>query len=65
MDEVGSALVAIALVLTAVFVPTGSCGHFRAILPAIRVDDRRRNDDLADRVADFVAGHVCAASEAA
>ena len=66
MDEVGSALVAIALVLCAVFVPsmfiTGISGP---VLPAIRADHRRRHRHLADRVADAVAGDVRAVAQAA
>ena len=38
---------------------------FRAVLSAIRVDDRRRYDHLAARFADAVAGAVRAAAEAA
>ncbi len=62
MDEVGSALIAIALVLCAVFAPaafiTGISGQ---ILPPVRADDRRRNHHLAHRLADAVAGHLRAA----
>ena len=57
MDEVGGALIAIALVLCAVFIPTAFITrHLRAVLPAVRADHRRRDGDLADRVADLVAG---------
>ena len=60
MDEVGAALVAIALVLCAVFVPVGlHHRHFRPVLPAVRADHRGRDRDFADRVADAVAG-ACA-----
>ncbi len=54
MDEVGAALVAIALVLCAVFVPSGiHHRHFRPVLPPVRTDHRGRDRDLADRVADL------------
>ena len=66
MDEVGAALIAIALVLCAVFVPsvfiTGISGP---VLPAVRVDHRRRDGDFADRVADAVAGAVRVVAQAA
>ena len=39
--------------------------HFRAVLPAIRADHRRRHRHFADRVADLVAGDVRAAAQAA
>ena len=66
MDEVGSALVAIALVLCAVFVPsmfiTGISGQFyRQFALTIAGADRH----LADRLADPVAGDVRAAAQAA
>ena len=39
--------------------------HLRPVLPAVRADHRRRDDHLADRVADAVAGDVRAAAQAA
>ena len=66
MDEVGAALIAIALVLCAVFVPVRlHHRHLRPVLPAVRAHHRRRDDHLADRVADAVAGAVRAAAQAA
>ncbi len=66
MDEVGSALIAIALVLTAVFVPsafiTGISGQF---YQPVRADHRRRHHHLADRLPHAIACHVCAPAEAA
>ncbi len=66
MDEVGAALIAIALVLCAVFVPsafiTGLSGQF---LQAVRADHSGRNGDLARRLADAVAGALRNASAAA
>ncbi len=48
MDEVGGALIGIALVLVAVFVPTAFIGrHRRAVLQAVRVDDRVGHGHLA------------------
>ncbi len=66
MDEVGAALVAIALVLCAVFVPAGFItGISGPVLPAIRAHHRRRDHHLADRFADAVSRAVCAAAQAA
>jgi len=66
MDEVGSALIAIALVLCAVFVPsmfiTGISGQFYRQFAA---HHRRRHRHFADRVADVVAGDVRAPAQAA
>ena len=57
MDEVGGALIGIALVLVAVFVPTAFMGGIAgAVLQAVRADDRVGHRHLADRVADAVAG---------
>ena len=57
MEEVGGALVSIALVLCAVFVPTAFLGgHYRAILPAVRGHHRGRDRDLLLLFADPVAG---------
>ena len=66
MDEVGAALIAIALVLYAVFVPPPSSPAFpgqfyRQFALTIAGCDRH----LADRVADAVAGDVRAAAQAA
>ena len=66
MDEVGAALIAIALVLTAVFVPSAFItGISGPVLPAICAHHRGRDHHFADRVADPVAGHVRAAAQAA
>ena len=47
MDEVSGAVVAVALVLCAVFIPTAFIsGHHRAILPAVRADHCRFDADL-------------------
>ncbi len=66
MDEVGAALVAIALVLSAVFVPsafiTGISGQFYR---QFALTIAGATVDLAARVADAVAGDVRAAAEAA
>ena len=52
--------IGIALVLVAVFVPDGVHGRHRgAVLQAVRAHDRERHADLADRVAEPVAG-ACA-----
>ncbi len=57
MDECGGALIGIALVLVAVFVPDGVHGrHRRRVLQAVRADDRVGHGDLAGRVAHAVAG---------
>ncbi len=66
MDEVGGALIAIALVLMAVFVP-GALHHryIRPVLPAVRADDRRRRDHLVDLLAHAFPGALRAAAEAA
>ena len=66
MDEVGAALIAIALVLCAVFVPsafiTGISGQFYR---QFALTIAGATVDLADRVADAVAGAVRAAAQAA
>ena len=66
MDEVGAALIAIALVLCAVFVPaafiTGISGQFYR---QFALTIAGATVDLADRLADAVAGAVRAAAEAA
>ena len=56
MDEVGGALVAIALVLCAVFIPTAFItGISGAVLPAVRGHHRGLDDHFRHRVADAVA----------
>ena len=66
MDEVGGALIAIALVLFA-RVPADRLHHRTAghVLQAVRHHHRRLDGDLAVRVADAVAGAGGAAAEAA
>ncbi len=57
MDEVGGALIGIALVLVAVFVPTAFMGGITGpVLQAVRADHRFGDGDLAGGVADAVAG---------
>ena len=57
MDEVGSAIIAIALVLTAVFVPTAFIpGVTGQVLPPIRAHHRRLDDHLGLQFADPFAG---------
>ena len=57
MDEVGGALLAIALVLCAVFIPTAFItGISGAVLPAVRAHHRHRDGDLLLCLADAVAG---------
>ena len=66
MDEVGAALIAIALVLiVGVRAVRLHHRHFRTVLPAVRAHHRRRHHHFADRVADAVAGAVRAAAQAA
>ena len=61
MDEVGGALIAIALVLCAVFVPTAFItGISGPVLPPVRADHRRRDGDLVLRLADAVSPALCA-----
>ena len=63
MDEVGSAVLAIALVLTAVFVPTAFIpGIIRPVLSPVRADDRGLDDHLGLQLADAFAGAVRAAA---
>ena len=66
MDEVGGALIAIALVLCAVFIPsafiTGISGQFYR---PVRADNRWRNRHFADRFTHAFACVVCAAAQAA
>ena len=66
MDEVGAALIAISLVLTAVFVPsafiTGISGQFYRQF-ALTIAER--DVDFAHGVIDAVAGALCLAAEAA
>ncbi len=66
MDEVGGALIGIALVLVAVFVPTAFMGGIAGpVLPAVRAHHRERDADLAHRVAEPDACAGGADSEAA
>ena len=66
MDEVGGALVAIALVLARGVHPDRlHHRHLRPVLPAVRGDDRDRHGDLLLRVADVEPGAVRASAEAA
>ena len=63
MDEVSGALIAIALVLIGVFLPTSFIpGISGAVLPAVRGHDHDRHGDFGVRVADAVAGHGRAAA---
>ena len=66
MDEVGGALVAIALVLSSVFIPAafipGISGQF---YQQFALTIATRDGDFAVRLADAVAGHVRAAAQAA
>ena len=66
MDEVGGALIAIALVLCAVFMPTAFItGLQGSFYRAVRHHHRRGDGDLGLRLADAVAGAGGAAAEAA
>ncbi len=66
MDEVGGALVAIALTLCAVFIPDRvHQRHLWPVLPAIRGDHRRLDRDLLPGVADAEPSAVRAAVQAA
>ena len=66
MDEVGGALIAIALVLCAVFVPAAlHLRHLGPVLPPVRGDDRGLDRDLLLRLADAQPGAVRAAVQAA
>ncbi len=57
MDEVGTALIAIAIVLSAVFIPTAFVGGITgAVLSPVRGHDRHRHDHLGVRLAHAVAG---------
>ena len=59
MDEVGAALIAIALVLTRGVRPDGvHRRHHRAVLPAVRRDDRDRDHHLGVQLADLEPGVV-------
>jgi len=59
MDEVGGALVGIAAVLVAVFVPTAFMGGIAGqFYKQFRAHDRERDDDFARRVAEPDAGVV-------
>ena len=53
MDEVTGPVIAIALVLCSVFVPTGVHGrHQRPVLSTVRPDHRRLDDHLGVQLAD-------------
>ena len=66
MEEVGGALVAIALVLSAVFIPSAFLTrHSRSVLPPVRGHHRHGDSDLADRVADLQSGALRASVQAA
>ena len=62
MDEVGSAVLAIALVLTrGVRADRLHPRHIRPVLSPVRADDRRLDDHLGDQLADAFAGALRAA----
>ena len=63
MDEVGGALIAISLVLIAVFLPTAFITGLQGVLQAVRHHHRRLDGDLGLRVADAVARHGGAAAQ--
>ena len=66
MDEVGGALISIALTLCAVFVPSAFLsGHLRPVLSPVRGHDRRLDDHLLLRLADAEPGSVRRAFQAA
>ncbi len=66
MNEVGGALMVIATVLCAVFVPGGfHHRYFRSVLPPVCAHHCGRDCDLADRVADAVARNARAYGAAA
>ena len=66
MQEVSGPIVAIALVLVAVFVPIAFISRAdRPVLQAVRVDDRDLDGDLGVQLADVVARAVGAAAAAA
>jgi multidrug efflux pump subunit AcrB len=65
MDEVGSALVAIALVLCAVFVRCVYHGHLRPILSPVRPHHCGRDGNLTYRVTDTLTGDGRTVAEAA
>ena len=57
MDEITGPIIAITLVLSAVFLPSAfSRRHHRAVLPAIRPDDRGVDDHLGGQRHDDDAG---------
>ena len=57
MDEVTGPVIAVALVLCAVFVPCAFIErHHRPVLPAIRADDRRFDGHLGVQLADAKPG---------
>ncbi len=66
MKEVSGPVVAIALVLCAVFVPTGFItGHHRAVLPPVCPDDRRLDDHLGVQLAHAQPRPLCDPAEVA
>ena len=66
MDEVSGPIIAIALVLCAVFVPTAFIsGLTGPVLPAVRADDRDLDGDLGLQLADAQPGAGLAAAAAA
>ncbi len=57
MQEVSGPIIAIALVLVAVFVPLAFItGLHRPVLPPVRADDRHLDGDLGHQLADALAG---------
>ena len=66
MREVSGPIIAIALVLVAVFVPLAFIsGLTGPVLQAVRADDRDLDGDLGDQLADAVAGARRAAAQGA
>ena len=66
MSEVSGPVVAIALILAAVFLPTAFIpGHHGPAVPAVRRDDRRLGDPLGFQRAHALAGALGAAAAAA
>ena len=66
MDEVTGPVIAVALVLCAVFVPCAFITrHHRPVLPPVRPDDRRLDGHLGLQLADTQPGPGGAAAQAA
>ena len=66
MEQVSGPVIAVGLVLSAVFVPCAFITrHHRAVLPAVRPDDRRLDGDLGVQLADAQPGADGAAAAAA